>query len=115
MTEEQFSMELAIRVAKWKTQLGDLCIRENALSLELAPQLVKLENLKKDIALHEGALKESFNIQVMVEDSLRAQGKLGRDPNKHIGSVLDQVEKEEVRTLDNHNTGTWAKSGSVSL
>jgi len=117
MTEEQMSMEVAIRVAKWKTQVGDLYLKKFSLERELEPKLKELESMKRDIAEHQGALSEAYQIQIFIEDSLRKQGKIGRDPKKHIGSVLDQAEKVEKNDgeKDSNYTRSWAKSGSVSL
>ena len=117
MTEEQLSMEIAIRVAKWKTQLGELYIRQSALKQDLSPKLRELEDLDLKIKEHQGALSEAHQIQVFIEDSLRKQGKIGRDPKKHIGSVLAQAEKlEENDGKENSDyPRSWAKSGSVSL
>ncbi len=121
MTEEELSMELAIRVAKWKSQLGELHVKEQALIYELDPKLRELEIVRINIKQHEGSLSEAFAIQIFIEDSLRKQGRLGGTKAKHTGSVLDQAEKLrdklEVQTPDGNsdNPRPWAKSGSVSL
>ena len=115
MTEEELSMEMAIRVAKWRSQLGDLHIKQMAMEYELTPKLRQLEDIKREIKQHEGSLSEAYSVQIFIEDSLRKQGKLGRDPNKHIGSVLDQAEKMEVKTGSGNDSRPWAKSGSVSI
>ena len=117
MTEEELSMEMAIRVSKWKTQLGELHLKEQGLMYDLEPRLKELENIRRDIKQHEGGLSEAFQVQLFIEASLRKQGKLGGDKQMHTGSVLDQAQKKklEVRTLDSNNTRSWAKSGSVSL
>ena len=108
------SMEVAIRVAKWKTQIGELMLKEKELSEDLEPKLQELDKLRRDIKYQFGALSEAFQIQLFVEESLRKQGKLGGSTRKLDGSVLDKAEKMEVNESSN-DTRSWAKSGSVPL
>ena len=117
MTEEQYSMEMAIRVSKWKSQLGELYIKKAALEEDLKPKLRQMEDINRDIGQYQGALSEAFAVQVFIEDNLRLQGKLGRDARKHVGSILDKADKleENVGEKDGNHSRSWAKSGSVSL
>lgn len=110
-------MEMAVRVAKWKSQLGDLHIKENEILFQIQPKLEELERIRADIKRHEGALSEAYAIQMILENKLREQGKLGGTRKKFANSVLDKAEKLEsnVRPENSDNPRPWAKSGTVSL